>query len=144
MDREQGEQGETVLAIESDRNKLPYAFVVSPQSVDEIVTDKFGRITKFVYKETDPANETYKATRTLTPNGWSLVDSKGEHNGSWELGVVPVIPLFAKEHDNFNPFPTSDFVSIAKTNLAIYNYSSWLSDILINQTFSVLIYPSTN
>ncbi|MBO7156941.1 MAG: hypothetical protein J6V83_06025, partial [Clostridia bacterium] len=63
MDREQGKQGETVLAIESDRNKLPYAFVVSPQSVDEIVTDKFGRITKFVYEEIDPGNEYKKATR---------------------------------------------------------------------------------
>ena len=144
MDREQGEQGETVLAIESDRNKLPYAFVVSPQSVDEITTDKFGRITKFVYKEIDPENEYQKATRTFTPKGWSLVDSKGERTGAWELGVTPVIPLFSKERDNFNPFPTSDFVSIAKTNLAIYNMSSWLSDILINQTFSVLIYPSTN
>lgn len=144
MDREQGEQGETVLAIESDRSKLPYAFVVSPKCVDEIVTDKFGRITKFVYEEIDPDNEFKNAKRTLTPNGWSLVNSKGEFSGAWDLGTTPVIPLFSKEHDNFNLFPTSDFISIAKTNLAIYNYSSWLSDILINQTFSVLIYPSTN
>ncbi|MBR6636209.1 MAG: hypothetical protein IKK97_02030, partial [Phascolarctobacterium sp.] len=144
MDREQGEQGETVLAIEKDRSKAPYAFVVSPKSVDEIQLDKFGRITKFIYQEVDQDNEYKNAVRTLTPNGWSLTNSKGEFSGTWELGVTPVIPLFAKEHDNFDPFPTSDFVSIAKTNLAIYNMSSWLSDILINQTFSVLIYPSTN
>lgn len=144
MDREQGEQGETVLAIEKDRSKAPYAFVVSPKVVDEIQLDKFGRITKFVYQEIDQDNEYKNAVRTLTPNGWTLTNSKGEFSGTWELGITPVIPLFAKEHDNFAPFPTSDFISIAKTNLAIYNMSSWLSDILINQTFSVLIYPSTN
>lgn len=144
MDREQGEQGETVLALESDRSKLPYAFVVPPKAVDEIQVDKFGRITKFVYEEIDPDNEHKNAKRTLTPNGWSLVNSKGEFNGVWDLRETPVVALFSKEHDNFNPFPTSDFISIAKTNLAIYNYSSWLSDILINQTFSVLIYPSTS
>ena len=144
MDREQEVQGETVLALEADRSNLPYSFVVSPKSVTEIVLDKFGRIVKFVYEEADPDNEFKNAIRTLTPNGWSLRNSKGEFSGEWNLGVTPVIPLFSKEHDNFNPFPMSDFISIAKTNLAIYNYSSWLSDILINQTFSVLIYPSTN
>ncbi len=144
MDREQGEQGETVLAVESDRNKLPYAFVVSPEFVIEVDIDKFGRITKFVYEEVDLKNESKNAVRTLTAEGWSLTDSQGEHKGTWTLGITPVVPLFAKEHNNFDMFPSSEFVSIAKTNLAIYNYSSWLSDILINQTFSVLIYPSTN
>ena len=144
MDREQEVQGETVLALEADRSNLPYSFVVSPKSVTEIVLDKFGRIVQFVYEEADPDNEFKNAIRTLTPNGWSLRNSKGEFSGEWNLGVTPVIPLFSKEHENSNPFPPSDFLSVAKTNLSIYNYSSWLSDILINQTFSVLIYPSTN
>lgn len=134
----------TIYSLSKDRNKLPYAFVVSPVQVDEIGLDKFGRITKFVYKEPDQYSEQQFATRTLTPEGWSLKDSKGEKSGTWNLGVVPVVPLFSKEHDNFDALPPSDFISIAKTNLAIYNMSSWLSDILVNQTFSILVYPSND
>ena len=144
VDRDAVGEEETVLSLTSDRNKLPYAFVVSPLHVNEVVLDKFGRITSFEYEEPDMDDEMKNAKRTLTPKGWKLVNSKGESKGEWNLGSTPVIPLFAKERDNFNPLPSSDFLSIAKTNLAIYNMSSWLSDILINQTFSVLVYPSTN
>lgn len=132
----------TVYSISRDRSKLPYAFIVSPLQVDEIALDKYGRINKFIYREPDIHNESKQAVRTLTREGWMLADSQGETSGKWNIGMVPVVALFAKEHDNFDPLPPSDFLSIAKTNLAIYNMSSWLSDILINQTFSVLVYPS--
>lgn len=145
MDRIQDNVQETTLqALEEERARLPYAFVVHPLQVNEIVLDKFGRINKFVYEEPDPEQESIRARRTLTSKGWKVDDSRGAREGQWNLGVTPVIPLFAREHDNFDALPPSDFMSIAKTNLAIYNMSSWLSDILINQTFSILVYPDTN
>lgn len=135
----------SLAALEENRNNLPYAFIVDPISVEEIEVDKFGRITKFVYCETDTHDETQVAKRTLTVNGWELKDSKGTYTGTWNLGCVPVITVPSKNDiDNSNPFPPSEFISIAKTNKAIYNMTSWLNDILINQTFSVLVYPSNN
>ncbi|MDO4920936.1 MAG: DUF4055 domain-containing protein [Phascolarctobacterium sp.] len=145
MDSALGEGQETTLqALEEERARLPYAFVVHPLQVEEIELDKFGRISKFIYEEPDPEQENIRARRTLTPQGWQLDNSRGTSTGQWNLGVTPVIPLFAREHDNFDALPPSDFMSIAQTNLAIYNMSSWLSDILINQTFSILVYPDTN
>ncbi len=145
MDRVENVENNSLAALEADRNNLPYAFVVDPGRVSEITVDKFGRITKFKYYEADAHQENTPATRTLTPEGWELVDSKGIHKGTWNLGITPVISIPSKlDDETFNPLPPSEFISIAKTNLAIYNMSSWLNDILINQTFSVLVYPSNS
>lgn len=144
MDREQATNINTVQKLEDDRSALPYAFLVEPLRVEEVLLDKFGRIIKFVYAEPDEYEENKNAIRELTIKGWKLKNSKGEREGSWDLGCVPVVPLYAKYHDPFNPFPASDFLSIAQTNLAIYNMSSWLSDIFVNQTFSILVYPSNH
>ncbi len=145
MDRVENIENNSLAALEADRNNLPYAFVVDPGRVEEIAVDKFGRIVKFKYCEADAYQENTVATRTLTPEGWELVDSQGLHKGTWNLGMAPVIPVPSKlDDETFNPLPPSEFISIAKTNLAIYNMSSWLNDILINQTFSVLVYPSNS
>lgn len=130
--------------MEQDRGKLPYAFVVDAVSVVEVKLDKFGRIIKFVFTEPDPDNQYQPAVRTMTPEGWMLKTSKGEKKGVWNLGCVPVAPLYSKQHRSNDAFPPSEFESIARTNLAIFNMSSWLSDILVNQTFSILTYPSNN
>ncbi len=145
MDRVENIEDNSLAALERDRNNLPYAFVVDPGRVEEVTVDKFGRIVKFKYCEADAYQENAVATRTLTPDGWELVDSKGLHKGTWNLGMAPVISIPSKlDDETFNPLPPSEFISIAKTNLAIYNMSSWLNDILINQTFSVLVYPSNS
>ena len=135
----------SLAALEENRNNLPYAFIIDPISIEEIEIDKFGRITKFVYLERDANSEEQAARRTLTIDGWELKDSKGTHKGQWNLDCVPVIPVPSKnDNENFNPLPPSEFISIAKTNRAIYNMTSWLNDILLNQTFSVLVYPSNS
>ena len=135
----------TLASLEENRNNLPYAFIIDPISVEEIEVDKFGRITKFVYQEQDAYEEAQLARRILTIDGWELQDSKGVHKGTWDLGCVPIIPVPSKnDNETFNPLPPSEFISIAKTNKAIYNMTSWLNDILLNQTFSVLVYPSNS
>lgn len=143
MDRAQDIAGAVTLqGLLDDRQLLPYAFVVEPLRVQEIEVDKFGRLTKLVYTEADPDNEFTPAVRTLTVDGWHLKSSKGELSGKWNLGMLPVIPLVSKECDPSIPLPPSDFISIAQTSLAIYNMSSWLSEILVDQTFSLLVFPS--
>ncbi len=144
MDRAEEIKINSLADVEANRNNLPYAFVVDASSVVEVKLDKFGRITKFVFSEPDPDNKYEPAKRTLTADGWELKTSKGETRGTWDLGCVPVARLFSKEHRSNDAFPPSEFESIARTNLAIYNMSSWLSDILVNQTFSVLTYPSND
>lgn len=145
MDRAEGDAGDLRLAdLEEDRARLPYAYVVDIGMVEEVELDAFGRIKKFVFKEPDAKQEGTFQTRTMTVSGWELDASDGHKSGTWELGGVPVIPLASKAHKTHHPFPPSEFVSILKTNLAIYNMSSWLNDILVNQTFSVLTYPSAS
>lgn len=145
MDRVENVGELTLESLENDRQNLPYAFIVDPVRVSEICVDKFGILSKFVYMEPDAFDEEKMAERTLLPDGWILKDSKGEHRGAWDLGMVPVIPVPSKnDNETYNPLPPSEFVSIAKTNKVIYNMSSWLTDILVNQTFSILVYPSTS
>lgn len=137
-------EAETVANLASDRRNLPYAFVVDPIRVLEIEADKFGHITKFVFTERDEdPNAQMPAKRTLTPDGWELDASGGKRTGKWNMGgTVPVIPLYSRDTGNNDLLPPSEFLAIAQTNLAIYNMSSWLSEILVNQTFSILVYPS--
>lgn len=145
MDRAEGTEEDLRLAdLEADRTRLPYAYVVDIGMVEEVELDAFGRIKKFVFKEPDAKQEGTFQTRTMTPEGWALDASDGHKAGTWDLGGVPVIPLTSKAHKVHHPFPPSEFLSILKTNLAIYNMSSWLNDILVNQTFSVLTYPSAS
>lgn len=140
-----GELPLTVGAMASDRNNLPYAYVVDAIRVEEIVADKFGRITKFVFTERDADEKAMSpAKRTLTAEGWELKDSKGTRSGAWNLGMVPVIPLYSKDGSSDDLLPPSEFLAVAQTNHAIYNMSSWLSEILVNQTFSILTYPSVD
>jgi hypothetical protein len=128
-----------------DEKKYPYAFVVEPLRVVEIKSDRFGRITCFAYKEPDEKDDSKTNIRILTPESWKLTGEYGGaaiKEGKHNLGRVPVVALPSRELDPSDHFPVSDFLSIVRTNLAIYNMSSWLSDILQNQTFSVLTYPS--
>ena len=145
MDKVVDAEANSLADLEQNRNALPYAYVVDALSVKEVVLDRFGRIIKFVYNEKDEDTKAVTpAERTMTIDGWSLKNSKGVYKGEWNIGCVPVIALYSKEHNTQDVFPPSEFTSIAKTNLAIFNMCSWLNDILINQTFSVLIYPGNN
>ena len=135
----------TMASMKEDRRNLPYVLAIEPLDVKEIKVNRFGVITKFVYEEADEADDEKKAERTLTADGWELKNSRNEiTKGTWNLGITPVIPVYSKLHDIQSPFPASDFLNIAQTNRTIYNLCSWLTDILVNQTFSVLVYPSNN
>ena len=143
-----GEAKETTLAELEQRGNLPYAIVIAPREVEEIKVDRFGRIIRFAYTEVDPGDNNKTNTRVLMCGGWELKSGTSNQginlaSGSWALGCVPVVPIFSRETKPGEYFPTSEFLSIAKTNRHIYNACSWLAEILSGQTFPLLIIPTT-
>ena len=135
-------------AIET--RSYPYVYIVNPATVEDIQTDKYGRLTAFSFREDlpDDGNKTKlikeKHTyniRTLTAYGWTLTDGDGKiiEQGKYNLGRVPVTIWRSRQTDKI--MQASEFLSIAKTNLYIYQLCSWLSEILQNQAFSILTYP---
>lgn len=134
------------LAEVIEQRKFPYAFIVEPDRVVDVRTDKFWRLTKFSYKEAkdDAKDDDDYNIRTFTPTGWYVTDKDGKQitKGKYSIKRVPVTLWASREMDPAVVFQPSEFASIAKTNLAIYQLCSWLGEILQNQAFSVLIYPS--
>lgn len=135
------------LAEVIEQRKLPYAFIVEPDRVVDARTDKFGRLTKFSYKEAkdDAEDDDDYNIRTFTATGWYVTDKDGKQIAQGKYGIkrVPVTIWASREMDPAVVFQPSEFASIAKANKAIYQLCSWLDEILQNQAFSVLIYPST-
>lgn len=121
----------------------PYTVVVEPQRVIDYLLDTYGRLKMFSYRE-DKANESGYNIRIWTQNAWSLQSDTGAvlDSGGHHLGRVPVVVWQSRELDPANILPPSEFYSIAQTNLAIYQLCSWLTEILQNQAFSILVYPS--
>lgn len=145
-----GEQPARLNDAANDRI-LPYAYLVHPKDVIAIEGSRTGGIEKFSYYDgkDDDGN---RLVREWTREGWSLKvgGSDGEilSQGSHGLGVVPVVPLHSRKSicmdgvgDGRKP-QTSEFLSIARANLRIFNLCSELDEILRNQTFSILTYPS--
>jgi hypothetical protein len=60
------------------------------------------------------------------------------------LGYVPVTVLTSRKVRRGEIAPPSEFYSIARTNLRVFNLCSELDEILRNQAFSILIYPGQN
>jgi len=119
--------------------KCPYATIVLPQEVTEYKTDKYGRLISFTYTQQQDGKEVKK---TWTDVIWKIEsDKESSGEGIHNLGRVPVIPLYSRLMNPGEILPMSDFYSIARANLRIYNLCSELDEILRNQAFSVLAYP---
>ena len=138
-----------------ERRVFPYAYIVSPQDVFEVKYDKYGALALFSGSE--KGEDGADLVRTWTPTEWTLSKvEEGQRNdgakqftvierGTHGLGVVPVVPLFARKRIGRIPqgdLGQSEMFHIAKTNLRIFNLCSELDEILRNQAFAILIYPS--
>lgn len=132
---------------------MPYVGIVTPDRVYDFVLDRLGGFTSFSYKEpVSGAEGTSKASlasrdfniRTWTREGWILKGSDGKtiQEGEHSLGRVPVVRLYPRRVEPLDVLPKSEFLPIARTNLHLFNLCSWLSEILRNQAFSILVYPS--
>lgn len=149
MDNSVDVKGQSLSQV-VDNREFPYAFIVEPIRVIEVRADQLGRISHFAFleDEEDKGQDNIKSnTRILKVEGWELREgTTGQGRiiakGEWNIGCVPVVPLFAQELTPGDFFPPSEFTSIAQTNKQIYNACSWLTEILIGQTFSILVFPS--
>lgn len=128
-----------------EQRAFPYAYCVFPQDVIKIKHERSGNITLFSIAENESDK---KLIRTWTTDGWKLTEAEEDGmiiaRGKHGLGVVPVVPLYSRK--GLTPVSSaavqSEFYHIARTNMRIYNLCSELDEILRNQAFSLLIYPS--
>jgi hypothetical protein len=139
-------------AVES--RACPYAFLVNPNGLANPVKKRRQEIVEFSYYDglDDEGNQ---LVRTWTQTEWKLEvrkkdDEQGTviESGKHDLGIVPVVVLHSRKvirmegvSDGCSPLP-SEFLSIARANLRIFNLCSELDEILRNQAFSILAYPS--
>ena len=126
-------------AEELEKSLLPYATIRLPSQVEYVEIDKFGRLTKIVFKEQDKYRILDGTTWRISKDkkGLSAIES-GEHN----LNAVPVVPVSWTEpilpEDLFVP---PFILDIARLNFDLYNAISELREILRNITFPVLTLP---
>lgn len=138
------EFGETLADNLSSRN-MPYLTAVEPKNVANYEFDDNGKLKSFSYTSNLFNSDGSKITRlhTWTPNSWVIkelggkVIASGEHN----IGRIPIVQWFGRASRKVDMLPPPEFLSIAKTNAHVYNLGSLLSQILYNQTFSILTMP---
>lgn len=128
-----------------DNRAFPYAYIVSPDKIEDYSIDRMGRLQYIQIREVEKIEQgsiSYRYTR-FERDKWRVWGSSGgKSEGEYNLGIVPVIPLFARMLKEDTLFPPPEFLPLAKAAKAIYNYSSWLDEILYNQTFPILTIPS--
>lgn len=126
--------------------QYPYLRLMGPDDLLEYGLDKNGRLSYVVFQEIDSIDSGATSYRYLRydRDGWQITgdDEIGTASGTYNLGGVPVVPLFSRllEQKTLKPMP--DMEPIAMTAKALYNHCSWLDEILRNQTFPLLTIPS--
>lgn len=136
------------LADTLANRSMPYLTAVEPKNVVNYEFDDNGKLKLFTYtsylKNADGSIKTHY--HTWTPTEWAITDSsnniigKGEHN----IGRIPIVQWFGRAARKRDILPPPEYLSIAKTNAHVYNLCSLLSQILYNQTFSILTMPVDN
>lgn len=136
------------LAETLANRSMPYLTAVEPKNVVNYEFDDNGKLKLFTYASyLKNADGTIKAHyHTWTPSEWKITDSdnkvvgQGEHN----IGRIPIVQWFGRAARKRDILPPPEYLSIAKTNAHVYNLCSLLSQILYNQTFSILTMPVDN
>lgn len=136
------------LAETLANRSMPYLTAVEPKNVVNYEFDDNGKLKLFTYASyLKNADGTIKAHyHTWTPTEWKITDSdnkvvgQGEHN----IGRIPIVQWFGRAARKRDILPPPEYLSIAKTNAHVYNLCSLLSQILYNQTFSILTMPVDN
>ena len=136
------------LAETLANRSMPYLTAVEPKNVANYEFDDNGKLKLFTYMSyLKNADGTIKVHyHTWTPTEWKITDSdnkivgQGEHN----IGRIPVVQWFGRAARKRDILPPPEYLSIAKTNAHVYNLCSLLSQILYNQTFSILTMPVDN
>lgn len=117
-----------------------------PDRVESCTIDKNGRVLSIKFRDMAVAStrgEQLERTVYFDEQCWSVLEngvqvSAGEHN----LGEVPVVFFPSQKVKNGEINPTPELYPIAGIAKSLYNHCSWLTEILRNQTFPVLTFPS--
>lgn len=124
---------------------MPYVTAVEPKNVVNWEFDENGRLKTFAYATyLHNANGTIQTRlHTWTATTWRIEEEGGKIIGQGEhsIGRIPIVQWFGRAARKVDILPPPEFLSIAKTNHQIYNLCSLLSQILYNQTFSILTMP---
>jgi hypothetical protein len=127
--------------------KYPYAYILEPSRIKKWKTNRFGQLTSITYtipeEETESDNEPKWNLITWTKTDWKIESANGEvkSTDAHNLGRIPVVALFSRQVKPGQYKVVSEFYSIARTCLRIFNLCSELDEILRNQAFSILTYP---
>jgi len=125
--------------------QFPYVYLMKPEEVKEYGIDKNGNLLYIDFQEIESIKDgaiTYRYTH-YDREGWRIFgDNVQEATGTYNLGVVPVVPLFSRNLEQKTMLPSPEMLPVAKVAKALYNHCSWLGEILRNQTFPLLTIPS--
>ena len=131
------------------RREFPYIYTLSRNDVTNYVLDRYGRLILIEYVvKYDTVEEGKKKTVAekwkWTETDWLVIRDGLEFMGQNNIGTVPVVPLVGANVDKQSSDqlrPASDFVQIARANMAIFNACSELRQRNRSQAFSMLTYP---
>ena len=135
-----------------EKRAFPYAYIIDKPRITSSKVDRAGRLVSITYSEnfnpvvvsSKPGELQY---RTWTLQDTFLSDKDGEeligasNKVTHSLGLLPVVPLFARLATPGNVLPESEFLSVARTNLRVFNLCSEIDELLRGQAFSILCYP---
>lgn len=128
------------------QRKFPYAYTLDPDRVEGVSIDKNGRVLSIKFRDTavsstmggEKERTVYFDTRCWAVYENGQMVSSGDHN----LGEVPVVWFPSQHVKNGELNPTPELYPIAGISCSLYNHCSWLTEILRNQTFPLLTFPS--
>lgn len=128
------------------QRKFPYAYTLEPDRVEGVSIDKNGRILSIRFRDTavkSTMGDDKERTVYFDTQRWAVYEdgtlvSTGDHN----LGEVPVVWFPSQHVKNGELTPTPELYPIAGISCSLYNHCSWLTEILRNQTFPLLTFPS--
>lgn len=128
------------------QRKFPYAYTLDPDRVEGVSIDKNGRVLSIKFRDTAVSSTMggeKERTVYFDTHSWAVYEdgalvSSGEHN----LGEVPVVWFPSQHVKNGELNPTPELYPIAGISCSLYNHCSWLTEILRNQTFPLLTFPS--
>ena len=150
VDNSRDVAGDTLSAL--GERKFPYLYFVKPSQVIEYKSDEYGRLKYIKYRTYETCTKVLGYMHVGNENVWEWWPDHWKithHDGKIEeadnhLGFIPMVTLYGTDADLGDFMPLSPMMSIARTNLAIYNLCSELRELLRNQAFSILCFPITN
>jgi hypothetical protein len=146
--------------LEQTENKIrPYAFVLTPLAIKNWELDSHNRLKWVVIEENttmpaaSPFEKRVKVTRYRVwyQDRWELYEVKDKDKdasliaeGEHKLGMVPIVILYNKKKEQLGKTlcGVSRVKFIAALNRRLFNLLSELDDLLRQQTFAILTYPT--